>query len=496
MQYLIRWNDTWVETSDLAKRPIPVATLFDDTTVEGSWIQTQQVTASSPNDKRIVHNVSMAFPHAGVLAAAQNPINDITQPSHSNVRSSLLNFMSTSLTVTQPLLDYFVSASVLSPALNVMCSNVTKSESSRLVYSEWPDAKGKEINSETWPPSNITFAKEPYVTNRSELDDVFEFGQEYNRARPIFPKYPKPYNVVLAYTTSATDSVYILATSPTNTYMMCSMRAFLYSKCSTKYYARSGGAELISDCEPDSNSLRYDKSFPQAPNDLIVPQWSVVALEWAQAVGLGSGINDNNGAAGRQLTQLIPTSQTLNPSLPSLAEAIGVLAGCTLLISSLEAPFDHHWNNSDLALSPPRLGQFNASIDALKYMSGGTKSWQMVLYPILILTFLINCGCLFHFARRFFARDGALIIDFTEPQNAFALAMNSPPSQSLAGACGAGPSKAQMRSRWNIKHDAKHVHYYLSSGPDEAEVEEECDKPRSEQTSAKTSPVVTISQQV
>ncbi|KAG7008890.1 hypothetical protein G7Y79_00004g014740 [Physcia stellaris] len=219
-------------------------------------------------------------------------------------------------------------------------------------------------------------------------------------------------------------------------------------------------------------------------------------MEWAQALGLGSGINDNNGAAGRQLTQLIPTAQPLNPSLPSLAEAIGVLAGCTLLLSSLEAPFDHHWSNSDLTLPLPVTAQFKATFSALKSMSGGTKPWQNALYPILVLTVLINCGCLLHFARRFFSRDGFLITDFTEPQNAFALAMNSPPNQSLTGACGAGPNNVQFRSRWNIKHDAKHDHYYLSSGPNEAEMEEERDKPPFEQTSAKTSPIVTVSQQM
>lgn len=331
---------------------------------------------------------------------------------------------------------------------------------------------------------------------RSDLDDVFEFGREHNRSRPIFPKYPKPYNAVLATNISATDSLYILATSPTSTYMMCSMRAFLSSKCSTTYDASLEGGHLTSDCKITPDSLRYDKSFPQARDDLIVPQWSVVAREWAQALGLGSGINDNNGAAGRQLTQLIPTAQTLNPSLPSLAEALGVLAGCTLLLSSLEAPFDHRWTNSDLTLPLPEIGHFNATFSALKSMSGGTKTWQGVLYPILVLTFLINCGCLFHFVRRFLSRDGFLITDFTEPQNVFALAMNSPPSQSLAGACGAGPSKDQFRSRWNIKHDAKHDHYYLSSGFDEAEVEKEWDKPGLEQRSGKNSPVVTLAQEM
>lgn len=502
MQYLTQWSNTSHSYPlDFAKRPKPVGTLYINTTVIGTWIKAQGLTPSI--DKRVIHNVSMAFPHAGVLAAAHNPINGIQQPSDINVSSLFPYSLSTSLTASQRLGEYHLSASVPSPSVNIICSNVTEDELNPLVYSKYPDAKGKELNAGTW--WNISLPQEPNLMNNSDLDDVFEFGWKHGRSRPIFPKYPVAYDTVLARNTSATDSIYLLAASPDYTYMVCSMRAFLSSKCSTKYDASSGGANLTSDCEIEPDALSHEKSSPQASSDFMLPQWRDVASDWALALGIGSGINDNKGAFANQLTQFIPSNHTLNPLLPSVPEALGVLAGCTLLLSSLDAPFDHQWNHNSPTLPAPVLRQFNATVQALKYQSGGTKPWQNVMYPVLGLTFLINCGCLFHFVRRFFAGDGVLITDFTEPRNVFALAMNSPPSQSLAGACGAGPEKHQFLTRWNIKHDTRHDHYYLSSGPDEAEeedkgeaegeadVEERWDNLGIKQSSAKARPIVTVS---
>ncbi len=82
-QYLTDWTNALVEgnvSTDLKYRPPPVGTLYDNTTVNGSWIDVQDMTENSKNFKRMVNNVSLAMPHAGVFAAATDPKNRIIQP--------------------------------------------------------------------------------------------------------------------------------------------------------------------------------------------------------------------------------------------------------------------------------------------------------------------------------------------------------------------------------------------------------------------------------
>jgi len=57
-----------------------VAMLYDNTTIQGSWINVQNMADLSTQYNRIVNNVSMALPHSGVFAAARDPINNIVQP--------------------------------------------------------------------------------------------------------------------------------------------------------------------------------------------------------------------------------------------------------------------------------------------------------------------------------------------------------------------------------------------------------------------------------
>lgn len=85
-QYLANWTDTPKPVStNLQHRPLPVGTLYDNTTVQGSWINVQDMTENSNIFKRMVNNVSMAMPHAGVFAAATNPRNRILQPQDRDV---------------------------------------------------------------------------------------------------------------------------------------------------------------------------------------------------------------------------------------------------------------------------------------------------------------------------------------------------------------------------------------------------------------------------
>ena len=88
MQYLSNWTDSRARGSgsaDLAQRPLPVAMLYDNTTVQGRWIQRENMTSlserfSTDDYARIVINVTMTMPHSGVFSAARDPLNNLILP--------------------------------------------------------------------------------------------------------------------------------------------------------------------------------------------------------------------------------------------------------------------------------------------------------------------------------------------------------------------------------------------------------------------------------
>lgn len=93
MQYLSNWTTIIAKggkSVDLAQRPLPVAMLYDNTTVQGSWIDIKNMKTlskdfSTADYDRVVINVSMAMPYSGVFSAARDPINKIMQPQDLNV---------------------------------------------------------------------------------------------------------------------------------------------------------------------------------------------------------------------------------------------------------------------------------------------------------------------------------------------------------------------------------------------------------------------------
>lgn len=97
---------------------------------------------------------------------------------------------------------------------------------------------------------------------------------------------------------------------------------------------------------------------------------------------------------------------------------------------------------------------FNATLKAQQYASGGadrsfsTKGWIIVL----ALVFAMNV-----FVFVYFICHRGFVTDFSEPPNLFALAVNSPPSQVLAGSCGGGPEGQQYMSNWFVNHEGSHL---------------------------------------
>ena len=334
---------------------------------------------------------------------------------------------------------------------------MTQDELKPIVYSAWPNGTFAPFNASVWPQEyNV-----PASSNATAVDDIFGFGEKYGRNPPVFPKYPIPYNTILNTTSEYVDSIYLLITSPTSSYMLCSIRQSQTPNCSTEYRASMSGGSLSARCEDPNDNLAYHRSDPKATNGVLSRDWINVAVDWATALSLNAGISDGKASNARLLSQLIPTTNILNPSLPTIAEALAVLACSTLLKSAIDAPFIHYWNYSTTVatLAIPQYQGFHAIVKSQDYASGGTQNWQGIFYIVLILVFATNVFCLGYFLVR-----GGLVTDFIEPQNLFALSLNSPPSQRLEGACGGGPEKEQLRTNYFIRMQSEHEHVIIQEG--------------------------------
>ncbi|KAJ5459269.1 hypothetical protein N7530_011213 [Penicillium desertorum] len=417
-QWISQWSQLIThnnETSSvLQKRPKPTGSLWDNTTVTGSWINMQDMSTLSKEHGRMINSITMAMPHGGIPGAAMNSKNKLKQPTDSSGEGK-----------------YTIEASVPSPAVNVLCTGMTKDELSPLVYSSWPG--GDKFNMTTWttsPPDDIPHP--PSWQNRTVVDSLFQFGPKHDQIPPIFGKYPLPYNTILN-TTGAwpANAIYLLGATPpsndTNTpeYVMCSLRGKQTGACSTKYSADTSGAFLSTDCENASNGLH-----------------------------LNAGISDGAASNARLLMQMMPRydrnegSFTLDPSLPSIAEALAVMAGSTLILSSQNAPFVPFWNYStenQNVLSEPVYQSFNASIQAVGYASGGTEQWQGVFYVILVFAFLTSAVCL-----------GFMIVEARVRRR-----------RSWRVLVGVGLGGEQLKERWYIGMEEEDEHYYIRSKTEE-----------------------------
>lgn len=171
-----------------------------------------------------------------------------------------------------------------------------------------------------------------------------------------------------------------------------------------------------------------------------------------RSLALNNGVSDANASSARLLTQYIPEYNRNDPTTlpitkPTIGEAVGVLAGGTLLLSTLDSPYEHTWNSTTTLIDPQRQS-FPARYTYKDYASGGTQGWQAIFYVVLVTTFLLSAAALVYLCWNF-TRQG-YVTDFTEPQNLFALAVNSPPSSALYGACGGGPKGEAIARKWTV----------------------------------------------
>ena len=357
-----------------------------------------------------------------------------------------------------------MDARIVSPAVNVSCVSASAEELKPLVYSEWPNSK-KLDPKYPWP-GNYTIPKPRDFKNTTVFDDLL--GLHSERPPPIFPLLPEKFNSVLAAVQyvkvdGPPDAIFVLFTSnETNTvdqanYMVCSIALTLEPGCSTQYTASMGGGSLTANCD-DDNEMAYQASHPTG---LHLTDWTPIAEDWALALSLNGGIFNASAANARLLTQLIPRHAALAADKPSIAEALAVLAGCTVVQSALGAPpTEAGWPYSQAEapgniLAEPRLDAFEAIVRFSDYASGG-ESWQAVFYLVLVAVFLLDGLCLAYFVHAL--RRRGLVRDFVDPLNLFALALASPASGRPAGGAGGGEGR-RLREKWHVRQGVdEHVY--------------------------------------
>ncbi|KAM3565672.1 hypothetical protein ARSEF4850_001272 [Beauveria asiatica] len=446
---------------DLKERPAGTASLHGNTTLLGAWIETEHgnVTAHYEETGRIINNATLAMPHPGVVTAATSPLNGILQP---NDLSSVG--------------EYSIKAGVVSPAVNVLCVNMSPSELAPLVYTEWPHANNsatgmgnQTIGWKNWtsevPDGPDSDGNENFL-NRTEVDDIFRWGPKYNRRPPVFKLFPFDYNTVVNTREppgiQPADAIYILGKRPNfQNYTLCELRSWLSPNCST-HFTISGisGSKMVAHCEDSNDVDSYRRSFAKDQGwALPASDWKHLAEQWRTASDLNGGERNSDPANSRILTQLALVKPTLAVHLPSMAEALAVFASSTLVLGSVGTPFRHYWDYNkpgNIVGEPGAIHQFNASVITQEYMSGHVAAWQGMFYVILGLMCGLNLTC-----AGYLWKNRKLVTDFTEGHNLFSLALNSAPNERLKGTCGGGPEGPDMAVPWRVGYASGANHYYI-----------------------------------
>ncbi|KAF2629543.1 hypothetical protein BU25DRAFT_336748 [Macroventuria anomochaeta] len=472
-KYLADWTHeakTYNSSSDQTKRPLGFGLLYENTTITAQWIDIINTTEKSKEYGRVINNVSLAMPHAGVFAAARDQRNGILQPEELDSEGT-----------------YKLEASVPSPVMKVLCVNMNESELAPLVYAKWPNAE--PINATSWTKANLM--AHATTTNATVVDDIFGWTKQDKETMldypPVFSRFPKPFNTVLNHTSFAwgRPAIYLMGQggdgtagpNMTGIYSVCKIDVDITPYCSTQYVAGGSGGKMEALCgDPANNTvgnMAYINSLTNATLVRGVANWRDVGTDWSNSLSLGTGISDGEASNSRLLMQLqlVPTggmkadpnnlNVKLNPLLPSMSEAVAVLSGCTLLKSFIDAPFVPFWNytvpEGTASLEVPQTQYFNATIVAQQYASGGvdnaSKAWMVILFLVFLMNIFVLVYFIFH---------RGLVTDFSEPPNLFALAVNSPPSQALAGSCGGGPEGKQYMVNWFVNHEGEHL--YMEPG--------------------------------
>lgn len=345
--------------------------------------------------------------------------------------------------------SYNVSASVISPAVNVLCVNMDYDELKPLVYTAWPNANTTMtgVGNQTKAASDLWDIYEvPNITstewlNSTAVDDIFGWGEKYGRRPPVFELYPSDSNLYANSTMPWGSSIYFISKSRLmDNYTVCEVHSWPAIQCSTRFdVSGTTGMTLETDCSQDidyypGNSSMYTTN-PDAyvhymnANDTIAdsPDWKQIINGWIISLSLDGGLTNSDASVSRMMTEFALREPQLNASLPSMAEALSSIIVNTLVTSAIDTPFIHYWHYNETIL-PGRgeLVTFPARVRSQEYASWHTEKWQGIFYIIMTAAFLLNLLCLAYLLRV------GLVKDFLEPTSLFALATAS--AAALSGA--------------------------------------------------------------
>jgi hypothetical protein len=348
-RYLAEWDKLVRHgngTTDQSARHPGFGLLYENTTISGQWIDVIDTPTISRKHERAINNVSLAIPHAGVFASARDERNKIMQPEELNSEGT-----------------YSLIASVPSPVMNVLCANMNRSELAPIVFDTWND---ENVNISSWE----TLRANATTTNDTVVDDIFGWHKKMANGvdyPPVFSRYPMSFNTVMNHTNLAwgRGSIYLLAqggpsddgSDMTGVFSLCKMQLSITPMCSTRYNVTGSGGTMEALCEERDKSMRYIESMPNATVVDNVANWRDIGFDWSNALSLNTGLMDANASNSRLLSQLMLQPKNPDPKnldvdlskiLPSMGEALAVMASCTLLKSMLDAPFVTFWVSGPL----------------------------------------------------------------------------------------------------------------------------------------------------
>ncbi|KAJ4412042.1 hypothetical protein N0V82_008886 [Gnomoniopsis sp. IMI 355080] len=377
--------------------------------------------------------------------------------------------------------SYNISASVVSPAVNVMCVNMDEDELAPLVYTAWPNA-----NITTTTVANQTKGWEGWESdvpspeewsNTTVVDSIFRWGTEYERLPPVFQMFPSDYNTIANDTGTLSDSVYVLGKKfGMDNYTLCQLHSWPAIQCSTRFNVSGTSSMAMSaDCAQDVDYFPENATLFKSNPDAYVHtmafgseysassrDWKDMLQEWTLGISLNGGLNNDNAAVARILTELALSTSQLNDTLPSLAEALASLVANTLITGALDTPFVHYYAYNETLLSSPEMVSFKARVRSQEYASWHTEPWQGIFYAVLVAAFLLNVLCLVYLCSL------GLVKDFLEPSSLFALATR----ESMAArtpdltVVEKGPWKSNMSTPYllNYREDEDHFFFEEAAG--------------------------------
>ncbi|KAK6536204.1 hypothetical protein TWF281_000447 [Arthrobotrys megalospora] len=393
------WNgyrsDQSIPRNELNKRPVGWTTVGNER-YYGAWLE---ISGSEG-----LNNVTLAMPHGGIVPSVRNvTLNNLVQP---ETQSDFGNIDAT--------------ASVLSPAINVICYKLNQTAVQWFISNNSSDTRQGTLD----PGAQQAFNFDPSSSQSLSTPSSGRY------LAPLFVSLPPPFNVAIFSSAGYTDpSMYVLTAANATTtpsYSLCALRSLLTSRCSTNYLSASGGGNVTTNCSPN-NPNALSRYLPST-RDTYQSQFKDISTALAYALSLNVADAALSRILGIFATSTVPG---FNPSLPSVAEALAILYANAIVLSSVNAQFGaDEKSNSYAGVDPypyqlPTTESFHSRIRTIEYASGVSTGWQASFYVVLAGVMVLNLFCLVYF----FVTRG-LVFDITEIENLFCVAFNSRPDGS------------------------------------------------------------------